>query len=409
MLRVTAAFLQAARCVLRQRRRTAVAAGAIAFGVAALILAGGFIEWIFWATRQGTIQSGVGHITVSQAGYRSDGAADPMRYRLPANSSVLAELRALPGVRTVAPRLSFAGLVSVGETTLSFLGEGVDPESELDFGDVSVVSAGEQLSSVSPRGVLLGSGLAANLGAGIGDTVVFLANAPGGGVSAVEGQVRGLMTTVSKAYDDIAVRMPLPMAEQLLRVSGAHRWVVVLKDTEATDSQLAQLRSRYAREPLEFAPWYELADFYNKTVALLSRQMNVMFAIIGVIIVLTISNSMMMSVMERTAEIGTAMALGTRRSGVLAQFLGEGALLGAVGGLAGALIGVSLAFTISLIGIPMPPPPGQSRAFTAEIIVTAPLVLQAAGLAVLTALAAAVYPAWKASRIAIVDALRAGR
>lgn len=408
-MRPVAALLHASRCVLRQRRRTAIAAGAIAFGVVALILAGGFIEWIFWATRQGTIQSGVGHITVSRAGYRAEGAADPMRYLLPAQSSVLAELRATPGVRTVAPRLSFSGLVSVGETTLSFLGEGVDPQSEQDFGDVSVVSAGEEISSRDPQGVLLGSGLAANLQAGVGDTVVFLANAPGGGVNAVEGRIRGLMTTVSKAYDDIAVRMPLPMAEQLLRVTGAHRWVVVLRDTEATDLHLVQLRDRYPQERLEFTAWYELADFYNKTVALLSRQMNVMFAIVGVIIVLTISNSMMMGVMERTAEIGTSMALGTRRAGILVQFLGEGALLGLVGGLCGAAIGILLAYVISFIGIPMPPPPGQSRGFTAEIIVTAPLVIEAASLAVSTALLAAVYPAWKASRIPIVDALRAGR
>lgn len=409
MSRFFAALLHAARCVLRQRRRTAIAAGAIAFGVTALILAGGFIEWIFWATRQGTIQSGIGHITVTRTGSRDGGAADPARYRLPAESPVLEELRASPDVRTVAPRLSFSGLISVGETTLSFLGEGVHPESESDFGDVSVVSAGEELSSSSPRGVLLGSGLAANLEARVGDTVVFLVNSPGGGVNAVEGEVRGLMTTVSKANDDIAARMPLPMAQQLLRVSDVDRWVVVLNDTEATNAQLERLKQHYQRERLEFTPWHELSDFYNKTVTLLSRQMDVMFAIIGVIIVLTISNSMMMGVMERTAEIGTAMALGTRRSGVLVQFLGEGALLGLVGGLAGASVGVVLAFVISLIGIPMPPPPGQARGFTAEMIVTAPLVAQAVLLALVTALVAAVYPAWKASRTPIVDALRAGR
>jgi putative ABC transport system permease protein len=84
-------------------------------------------------------------------------------------------------------------------------------------------------------------------------------------------------------------------------------------------------------------------------------------------------------------------------------------LLGAVGGLAGALIGVVLAQVISLVGIPMPPPPGQEREFTAEMIVTVPLVAQALALAVVTALVAAAYPAWKASRIPIVDALRTGR
>src|SRR6478752_4794169 len=66
--------------VLRHRRRTAVAMAAVAFGVAALILAGAFIEWIFWATRQGAIQSGLGHVQVARRGFHEKGTADLDRY-----------------------------------------------------------------------------------------------------------------------------------------------------------------------------------------------------------------------------------------------------------------------------------------------------------------------------------------
>jgi putative ABC transport system permease protein len=397
------------RNVVRQRRRTAIASGAIAFGVCALILAGAFIEWIFWATREGTIESGLGHIQIARQGYHEGGSADPERFRLPEDAPILRALAADGRVWTVAPRLSFGGLISHGDTTLSFLGEGVDPKAESNFGEADIITEGAPLSVPPGREIIVGYGLAANLGARVGDTLVLLVSLPGGGVNAVEAPATGLFATVSKAYDDSVIRVPLPLAQELTRSAGAHRWVVMLRHTALTDTVLAELRARFGAEGYEFKPWYELADFYIKTRDLLSRQMNAMFAVIGVIIVLTISNSMMMSVMERTAEIGTAMALGARRATVLAQYLGEGALLGAVGGLAGAATGVALAQVISLIGIPMPPPPGQTRAFTAEMIVTAPLVLQAVALAVVTALAAAVYPAWKASRIPIVDALRAGR
>lgn len=409
MLPPVAPLFMALRNVLRQRRRTAVAAGAIAFGVAALILAGAFIEWIFWATREGTIQAGLGHIHVARLGFHEGGNADLGRFRLPEDSPALRELKADGRVRTVAPRVSFSGLVSKGDSTISFLGEGGDPEAEGDFGEASVITAGKALAADAPREIIIGYGLAENLGATVGDTLVLLTNLPGGGVNAVEGRVRGLFATVSKAYDDSVIRVPRTLANELTRSSGAHEWVVVLKDTAATAQVLDELHGPLREEGLEVKPWYELADFYIKTRDLLSRQMDVMFAIIGVLIVLTISNSMMMSVMERTAEIGTAMALGTRRAGVLAQFLGEGALLGVVGGVCGAGIGVVLATIVSWIGIPMPPPPGQAREFTAEMIITAPLVLQSLLLAVTTALAAAVYPAWKASRIPIVDALRVGR
>jgi putative ABC transport system permease protein len=195
----------------------------------------------------------------------------------------------------------------------------------------------------------------------------------------------------------------------LTRTEGAHNWVVLLKRTDETREVLERLRTTHAGSGFEFVPWYELADFYNKTHDLLSRQMAVMFAIIGVIIVLTISNSMMMSVMERTSEIGTAMALGTRRSSVLMQFIAEGLILGLTGGAIGAAVGVGLATLISMVGIPMPPPPGQARAFTAEMIVTVPLVARAFSLALATAMLAAIYPAWRASRTRIVDALRRGR
>jgi putative ABC transport system permease protein len=131
--------------------------------------------------------------------------------------------------------------------------------------------------------------------------------------------------------------------------------------------------------------------------------------IIGLIIVLTIGNSMMMGVMERTSEIGTALALGTRKRGILVQFVLEGILLGLVGGAFGVIIGVVLAHAISAIGIPMPPPPGQARAYRAGMIVTAPAVATALALALATSLVAAIYPAWKASRTKVVDALRHNR
>jgi putative ABC transport system permease protein len=406
-------LLQSARLavwsVLRHRRRTAVALAAVGFGVMALVLAGGFIDWIFWATREVTIQTGLGHIRVARQGFQEKGAADLERYRMPADAPIAKELRGTPGVKGVAPRFSLSGLVSHGDSTLSFFAEGVDPASEEAFGDIAVIVAGEPLVQRDANGITMGQGLARNLGVGVGDAVVLVANTPKGGVNAVEARVRGLFATVSKAYDDSAMRIPLPLAHRLLRTSGVHQWVVVLNRTEATPSVLRDLRQRHAGSGLEFVPWYDLADFYHKVVGLLSRQLGVIKLIIALIIVLTITNSMMMGVMERTSEIGTSLALGTRQRGILLQFVVEGSLLGVLGGGLGVILGIALAPVISAIGIPMPPPPGQERAYSAGIIVTAPAVLSAFSIAVVTALLAALYPAVKASRTRIVDALRHNR
>jgi putative ABC transport system permease protein len=118
---------------------------------------------------------------------------------------------------------------------------------------------------------------------------------------------------------------------------------------------------------------------------------------------------MIMSVLERTWEIGTSMALGVRRRDIVALFLAEGCVLGLVGAVAGLVIGVALALLLSAIGIPMPPPPGMRHGFTGGVLMTAPVLASAFAIAIATALVASIYPAHKASRLPIVDALRHNR
>lgn len=402
-------FSIAVRNVVRQRRRSAVAISAVGFGVVSLLLAGGFIEWIYWAMREGTIESHLGHIQVTRPGYLDGGLADPFAFLLPENAPELQTIAGSGRVKGVAPKLSFNGLISHQESTISFIGDGVIPEMDDLLRRNLIIVAGEGLSASDPRGVILGNGLAANLGATVGDTVVLLANSPSGGVSAVEGRVRGLFSSVTKAYDDAAVRLPLPMAQKLLRTSGAHRWLILLDDTSATELVLENLRPLLAGKGMELVPWYELADFYNKTVVLFRKQVGALKLIIAIIIVLSISNSLMMSIMERTAEIGTGMALGVKRSTILRLFVGEAAVLGLIGGVAGLVFGLLLASAISAVGIPMPPPPGMARGFTGEILITWPLILESLALALTTTLLASLYPAWKASRMEIVNALRHNR
>ena len=398
-------YLNAFRNITRQYRRSLFGISAVTFGVVALILAAGFIEWIFWATREGSIQTGLGHIHVMRPGYLDGGQADPLRYLLPQQSPQMEAIAHFPTVRTLAPRLAFNGLISHGDATISFIGEGVDPEAERQVSSLPI-DAGLNLSSGDPNGIMLGRGLAENLGVKVGERVVLLANTSSGGINAVECTVRGLFSTVSKAYDNSALRVPLPLAQKLLRVSGSHRWVLLLDETSHTDQTIVALRKQFPDSGFEFVPWYHLADFYNKMVALLSKQIGVVELIIAVIIVLSISNTMMMNVLERTAEIGTCLAIGRSRRQILRQFVYEGLTIGLIGGSLGLLLGWFLATVISLIGIPMPPPPGMSQGYSGQILVTAQLALNAFLLAVSTTLLASFYPAWKASRMEIVNALR---
>jgi putative ABC transport system permease protein len=395
------------RNLLRARRRSAYALAAVAFGVVAILLSEGFTEWQFDALREATIRAQLGHIQITRPDFHSLGSADPQRFVFEPSPAMLGRIEAIDAVSIVTPRLNVVGLASTGELTVSFLGEGVHPEKETALSDQLEVIEGEPLSSSSP-GVLLGEGLAQTLHAKVGVPVVLMINPEGGSLNAVELPVRGIFRSNVKAFDDIALRVNIGTAQTLMRTQGAHALVLLLKRTDETEATLAQAREilKDQKPALQAIAWNALSDFYNKTVELFSRQMLVVKLLIQAIVILSVATLMIMSVAERTGEIGTIMAVGTRRRNVLLQFLIEGALLGIVGGLIGLVIGTALAELISWIGIPLPPPPGSNRPFTGQILVTAGIALHVLILTVCAAVLASVFPALKASRLQIVDALR---
>ena len=109
----------AGRNLTRNRRRSLAALLIVAAGVISMILADGFIQWVFWAMREGTIQFQSGHIQVVRPGYFSKGSAAPFDYLLPPSSPVWNAIESTPGVKLVAPRLKLTGLISHGETTVA--------------------------------------------------------------------------------------------------------------------------------------------------------------------------------------------------------------------------------------------------------------------------------------------------
>lgn len=396
----------AARNLTRQLRRTLLALLTLVGGIVAYLMAGGFIEWIYHDMRESTIHSQLGHLQVVRPGFLREGGADPYRFTLPAGEEdALAAFD--ERIVTVAPRLAFAGLASLGDATISFIGEGIDPAKEAPISRAMTVVEGTDLQACRHgRCALLGEGLAANLGARAGQSIVLLATTDSGGVNAVELVVSGIFATKIQSYDDTVLRVPISVARELMRVAGSTTWVVLLAHTPDTQAVAARLAERLAANEFEIVPWSELADFYNKTVELFSRQVGVVRLLIALIVVLSITNTLSMAVIERTSEIGTSMAIGVPRHGVLRLFVWEGALLGLAGGTLGVAIGLVLGEVVSAIGIPMPPPPGMARGYIGQIAISPALAFDGFLLAFVTTLLASLFPAWKASRMNIVDALR---
>lgn len=396
------------RNIFRNKVRSYITLGAIAFGCISLILTGGFINDTFIKLRESLIHSQFGHIQIYKEGYFEKGSSKPFDYLIENYRDLEKHIRDIPHVKNIANRLQFSGLLSNGENTISFLGQGVDPEGEKELSTWIKIEYGEMISTNDAYGAILGRGLAASLDAKVGDFLTILTNTRDGAINAIDIEVKGIFYSFAKEYDDRVLKLPLDTAQKLLYFNAVQAMVVLLDETESTDAVKMALANMFEenRFSLEVKTWADLADYYNKLVELYKRQFGVLKFIISIVVVLSIINTMSMSIFERTREIGTIMAMGTKKNEVLSMFMLEGLVLGWLGGSLGVVLGIVSAKIISYIGIPMPPAPGSTVGYVASIGIFPGVIIFAFLFSVVTALAGSFYPSFKASRLNISEALR---
>ena len=399
----------ALRNLFRHRVRSLVTLAAIAFSTIVLVVAAGFVQQIFVDLRDSTIETGLGHLQIVRHGYFEQGVADPYAYLMPDRAPELAEVAAMDHVTAVGSRLNFSGLISHREATLSFVGLGVEPAKERIVSRNLTFLSGSNLVDDDSNEVVVGEGLAANFDLHTGDRVVVLVNTAKGGVNAIEATVRGIYSTQVRAFDEVAIRLSIGSARRLLRTAGTHVWVVSLDSPAHVDEVAARLRERLDPTKFDVVRWIDQADVYTKTVTFLTGELGAIRVLMAMIVILGVTNMLIMNVLERTGEIGTLMALGSRRRDVVALFMTESLYLGVVGGLVGLVLAVIMAKVISAIGVPMPPPPGRTADYLGAVLVTWSNLWTAFAVALGTTLVASLYPARKASRLVIVDALRFNR
>lgn len=398
------------RNILRNKRRTIITLAAISFGCASLIINGGIIYFIFRGLREDAIHGRYGHIQIYKLGYNEKHLAEPLGYTLSKHEleDIKAFLSTMPHVKEVAPKLELSGLISYGGKNVSFLGVGVDAEKDARFSTLVSIIQGDPLSAQEPHGVILGKGLAARLEVKAGDFATLLTNTRDGDYNAVDVRVRGIFESGSKEFDDWVMKIPLPKAQELLNSDQVQSVVVLLDRTENTELVKERLLKTFATQglELELTSWQQLALFYNQVVSMFGKELDIVKVIISIIVILSIVNSMTMSIYERTREIGTIMAIGTLRRNVLRMFLLEGLLLGLIGGTFGVITSIAIGSVISHVGIPMPPPPASTRSFIAQVDIIPSILLFSFSISVASAVLASIYPAFRASRLRIVDALR---
>jgi putative ABC transport system permease protein len=181
--------------------------------------------------------------------------------------------------------------------------------------------------------------------------------------------------------------------------------VLFLRRTVDTERVVAALKAEFDASLFEVKTWVELNDFYANTAALYERQFGLLQLIILVLVLLSVAKAVNMSAFERVGKFGTMMALGNRRGHLFRLLVVENALLGVAAGTIGVSLGIVLAYSISVIGIPMPPP-NANIGFVAHIRIVPSVILAAFLVGACAAVMAALWPAWRVSHLPVHEALR---
>ena len=462
-------FKIAFRNILRNRRRSAMTLLAIAVGSMSIVLFGEFVAFVRAGIETNAVQK-VGHLTVFHKGYFDYGAGNPAAFGIDHYQDVIRLIeedpQLGPAVNVVTPTIALTGIAGNFDLDASktFLGAGYVPAARermrrwdehgvstrranedpgLRDGDETVGVVGVGLARVlglceplkiancpprptptaptaPPATAVAGElpSLAPEDAAPAADTgaprVELLAATAGGAPNVMSLRVARAEQQGVRELDENAVIMHFGLAQKLLYGRGERKAIAVvvqLHRTEDIPRARARLAALFAAHHLdgvlEIRDFADREPFYRQAVGMFNAIFLFNALIMGVIVLFTVVNTMGMSVVERTAEIGTARAMGLQRAGVRRLFVGEGALLGGLG----ATIGVALAQLVAVLfnrsGATWTPP-GQAAPIPLQVLASGrPGLLAGVWLLLLiVATLAAVVPANRAARLKVVDALR---
>jgi putative ABC transport system permease protein len=365
-------FKLALRGLMRNRRRSLVTLLAIAFGFSAIALFAGYTHNVYDGMARGAVHSEMlGHLTLNKRGMRTEGKLDPERYLLTANevATITELLKDEPHVVLVAPRLALSGLVSNGRASTIFIAEGIAP-SAMEHLQKDVLTEREKQSGLydnfkkkldpaHSEVVELSAGLVEMLHLSVGEQAQVLVNTLSGQANALDVTVGHIFNTGNAGSNDKFAFVSLALAQSLLDAEGrADRLTILLDDmgqTEAMRTRLSE-KLRAAGFDVEIMTWQELSDFYNQVHGMFDMIFGFIFSIVLTVVVMSVANSMGMTVVERTREIGTLRAIGLKRSGVVRLFTAESMLLTLIGCTVGLFITLGVRWGINVANISYVPP-----------------------------------------------------
>ncbi len=401
----------AVRNVRRRPVRTGLTAGMVIVGVGILVLALTWIRGVFGTVIEGATGL-AGHVRLVDREFAAREELMPLYENLPESAPLVALLERQPGVVAVEPRIATGVTVTAGA----------------EIGDVFAMAVGaseryfrERLGakdklvrgtwfSGEPHEIVAGAKVAEQTGAKIGDELLLLGTTQDGALSPIKGKLVGVY------------RAGGPLDQQLLLPLGELRWltditdgateILVFGDDYARAGVLAaELRAVPELSGYAVQAWLEREPFASMlgTVQVIQNIIAFFFVFLTA---LGIWNTMMMSVLERTHEIGVLRAMGLSRLGAVGLFVGEALAIGVAGGIGGVLLAAWPAWLLETRGVTLGERIAGQLSFGTETIygdLSLEVVFSALILGMVMALVGSALPALRAASIQPVSAMRSGR
>ncbi|HRW08323.1 MAG TPA: ABC transporter permease [Caldilineaceae bacterium] len=362
---------QSFRNLWRRRTRTLLSAAGIGIGVATLVMLGGITDGMIDQLNGLAGSGGTGNITVMQRD-----VADMSLSSL--DERIVSQIRNMPEVKAVSPMV--LGFISNRALPL-FIISGLDPNSAAMAH--YQVTQGRHVQR--PNEMLIGKVASETYKVDVGDTMTLYDN---------RYRVVGLYET-GVAFEDGGGVIALREAQRLLNRGRTVSFIFV--DVQNAPQAQAVVNVIDRRFP-------EARASLSSEFAQNTDDMQSMFAMVAAIRILAmlvggivVANTMIMSIFERTREIGTLRAVGWEAGRILRQILQESLYLCTVAGVLGALFGVVFLSGLSLVPVAAQFVAPRWSAQTFIIAFAVALVLGALG---------GIYPAWRASKLRPVEALR---
>lgn len=405
----------ATRNLRRYKRRTLLTSMLITLGVIAVLL---FISvsGSFKVMMVGQITDGMlGHLQVHRKGYLSSIDSLPLNLNLKGNqvTKVKQLLDGNKDVEAYSPRIKLGAMFSNYTETTNIRLNAVNPEMEMRTAPMLVnrIIEGDKNGLLKKGEILVPELIAKGMKVKVGNGIVLVATNQDGSVNGQAFTVRGIIEGIAGPGGRDGF-IHLSDAESLLRMENKEisEIAIRLKDMDSLDqvydelqSTLGGFRNKIDKPVFEVHSWKKLSPFFN-----IARMIDLMTFFIKVmlvaIVLVSIMNVMVMAVYERINEIGTIAAIGTGPAKILWLFLTEGLLLGIFGTLIGIVISLACIATMNVVklsfdfgrqkGLLLAPTIHYSEVLTISLIVIAIAVI------------GSLQPAWKASRMDPITALR---